>query len=91
MGKKERFYVDIMATHPEVTGSCNLLIVKFPNGETTRIVVDCGMFQEKAYSDFDPDLTDDASQVKRIGGTVHITEGDYKNIKITWDLHNYVL
>jgi len=37
----------------------------------------------KAYSDFDESLTDDASQVKRIGGTVHITEGDFSNIKIT--------
>ena len=51
MGRKERFYVDIMALHPEVTGSNNLLIVKLPNGETIRIVVDCGMFQEKEYTD----------------------------------------
>ena len=35
MGKKCRFYVDIMAMHEEVTGSCNLAIVKFPNGEIT--------------------------------------------------------
>ena len=33
MGKKCRFYVDIMAMHEEVTGSCNLAIVKFPNGK----------------------------------------------------------
>ena len=58
MGKKERFYADIMATHPEVTGSCNLLIVKFPNGETTRIVVDCGMFQEREYSDSEDGYAD---------------------------------
>jgi len=51
MGKKERFYVDLMAVHPEVTGSCNLVIVKFPNGETTRFVVDCGLFQEKNYDE----------------------------------------
>lgn len=38
---------------------------------------------KKAYSDFDESLTDDASQVIRIGGSVHITEGDYENIKIT--------
>lgn len=38
---------------------------------------------KKAYSDFDESLTDDASQVIRIGGRVHITQGDYENIKIT--------
>ena len=37
----------------------------------------------KAYSDFNENLTDDASQLIRIGGRVHITEGDYENIKIT--------
>lgn len=45
MGKKCRFYVDIMAMHEEVTGSCNLAIVKFPNGETLRFVTDCGLLQ----------------------------------------------
>lgn len=38
---------------------------------------------KKAYENYDIRLTDDASQVKKIGGTVHITEGDYANIKIT--------
>ena len=46
MGSKERFYADIMALQPEVTGSCNLVIVNYPNGEKTRFVVDCGLFQE---------------------------------------------
>ena len=44
MASKERFYVDIMAMNQEVTGSCNLVIVKLPNGETIRFVVDCGLF-----------------------------------------------
>lgn len=56
MGKKERFYVDVMAMHPEVTGSCNLVIVKLPNRETLRIVVDCGLFQEKEYDEFNETL-----------------------------------
>lgn len=50
MGKKCQFYVDIMAMHPEVTGSCNLVIIKFPDGTTKRIAVDCGLFQEREYS-----------------------------------------
>lgn len=56
MGSKERFYADIMATHPEVTGSCNLVIVKFPNGETLRFVVDCGLFREKEYDEYNNTL-----------------------------------
>ena len=56
MGKKERFYVDIMAVHPEVTGSCNLAIVKFPDGYSTKFVVDCGLFQEKDYEEYNATL-----------------------------------
>ncbi len=52
MSKKERFYVDIMALHPEVTGSCNLVIVNYPDGSKTRFVVDCGLFQEEKYSQY---------------------------------------
>ncbi len=52
MGNKTRFYVDVMASHPEVTGSCLLVIVKYPDGGTNRFIVDCGLFQEKEYSDY---------------------------------------
>lgn len=52
MGSKERFYVDIMALQSEVTGSCNLVIVNYPNGEKTRFIVDCGLFQESEYSKY---------------------------------------
>lgn len=52
MGSKERFYVDTMALQPEVTGSCNLVIVNYPNGEKTRFIVDCGLFQESEYSKY---------------------------------------
>lgn len=51
MGKNCRFYVDMMAMQNEVTGSCNLVIVKLPSEETVRFVVDCGLFQEKKYEE----------------------------------------
>lgn len=51
MGQKEKFYADIMAMNPEVTGSCNLVVVKLPNSETIRFVVDCGLFQETEYAE----------------------------------------
>ena len=52
MGSKERFYADIMALQPEVTGSCNLVIVKYPSGESTKFIVDCGLFQEREYQKY---------------------------------------
>lgn len=51
MGQKNRFYADIMAMHEQVTGSCMLVVVKLPNGETRRFVVDCGIFQEREYEE----------------------------------------
>lgn len=50
MGTKDRNYVDIMSVHPGVTGSCNLEIVKLPNGTKIKFIVDCGLFQEREYS-----------------------------------------
>ena len=40
------FYNDIAALHQEVTGSCIMNIIKFPDGSTKKILVDCGLFQE---------------------------------------------
>lgn len=64
MGNSNRFYVDVMALHKEVTGSCILNTIKFPDGTTKKILIDCGLFQEQEYSDlnksfpFNPDNID---------------------------------
>ena len=50
-GVRSNFYVDIMSQNQEVTGSCHLVVTKLPNGETLRIMVDCGPFQEKEHYD----------------------------------------
>ena len=50
-GVRSNFYVDIMSQNQEVTGSCHLVVTKLPNGETLRIMVDCGLFQEKEHYD----------------------------------------
>ena len=62
-GTKTKFYIDIMAFHPEVTGSCNLIVVKYPDGTTTKFIVDCGLFQEKEYSDRNKELPFDSSTI----------------------------
>lgn len=51
-GARTKFYADIMAFHPEVTGSLNLVVVKYPDGTTTKFIVDCGLFQEREYSEY---------------------------------------
>ena len=50
-GTRTRFYADIMGFHQEVTGSLIPVVVNFPNGKTTKFIVDCGLFQEKEYGD----------------------------------------
>lgn len=52
MGRNEKsnMYVDILALHNEVTGSCIHCTVKFPNKEKINFLVDCGLFQEKEYN-----------------------------------------
>lgn len=64
MSSKSPFHVDLMAVHSEVTGSCNLAIVKYPDGETTRFIVDCGLFQEKEYSMYNRDFPFDAKNIE---------------------------
>lgn len=56
MGKKERFYADIMSVHPEVTGSCNIVTVRLPYGEKFHFIVDCGLFQEEEYMRWNNEL-----------------------------------
>lgn len=56
MGKKERFYADIMSMHQEVTGSCNIVTVRLPYGEKFHFVVDCGLFQETEYMNLNSQL-----------------------------------
>ncbi|MEG2348602.1 MAG: MBL fold metallo-hydrolase [Clostridia bacterium] len=49
MSTKSKFYLDLMTLHPEVTGSLNLCILKLPNGDEKKFIVDCGLFQEREY------------------------------------------
>lgn len=56
MGNKSKFYVDVMCISEEVTGSCHLCVVKLPNGELFKFVVDCGLFQEEEYNKYNNNL-----------------------------------
>lgn len=63
MGTKLRTYVDVMALHNDVTGSCNFLVVKMPTNEMFKIVVDCGLFQEKENDGNNRDFPFDAEKI----------------------------
>lgn len=63
MGNANRFYIDVMALHKEVTGSCILNIIKFPNGTTKKVLIDCGLFQEMEYSELNKSLPFNASHI----------------------------
>ncbi len=86
---KDLFYADIMSMNPEVTGSCNLVSVKFPNGATMRFIVDCGLFQEKKYEQlnkvllFNPENVDFClvthNHVDHIGRLPFIVKNGYFN------------
>lgn len=64
MGKKCRFYADVMAMNEGVTGSCNFVTVKFPSGETLRFVAECGLFQEREYNELNSILPFNAENVE---------------------------
>lgn len=63
MSKAQRFYMDIMALHNEVTGSCILNIIKFPDGSSKKVLVDCGLFQELNYAELNKNLPFNASEL----------------------------
>lgn len=69
MGNKARMYLDIMACHPEVTGSCFLCVLKLPNRETVKFVVDCGLFQEKEYDHLNEELPFDCNEISFVLAT----------------------
>lgn len=63
MNIKSKFYYDIMCLSEEVTGSCHLCIVKLPNGESIKFIVDCGLFQETEYYKYNLNLPFNPSQL----------------------------
>lgn len=51
LGKKYKFYADVMASHDGVTGSCILVTFVYPDGTKEHILIDCGNYQEKQYEE----------------------------------------
>lgn len=51
LGKKYKFYADVMASHDGVTSSCILVTFVYPDGTKEHILIDCGNYQEKQYEE----------------------------------------
>ena len=49
MKKKNEIISYLEAFHDEVTGSSFLLTIKYPDGDSYHILIDCGLFQEPEY------------------------------------------
>lgn len=54
----------------------SLVLIQTPQCFKKEIII-------KAYENFNPDFTDDCMQVEKEGIKIHITKGEYENIKIT--------
>ena len=66
MSKKNKadLYLDILALHKEVTGSCILCTIRFPNREKLKFIVDCGLFQEEKYQTLNYSFPFDPSEIE---------------------------
>ena len=66
MRKKNKadLYLDVLALHKEVTGSCILCTVRFPNREKLKFIVDCGLFQEEKYQQLNYSFPFDPSEIE---------------------------
>ena len=63
MGRKKNPYVDLMACHPEVTGSCILCNIQLPDGSSKKVLVDCGLFQEDEYFELNKSFPFDPTNI----------------------------
>lgn len=87
---QKNFYATLTSYHNEVTGSIHLLESRFPDGKTNTITVDCGLFQEKAFTEknsldfsFDVESVDAVlithSHIDHIGLLPKLTAQGYNN------------
>ena len=60
---KKAFYVNVEAIHQEVSGSCIRVTVHYPDGEITRFIVDCGIFQEPKYKVYNAKMPLDPTEI----------------------------
>ncbi len=56
-------YVDLSTQCNTVTGSCHLGVAKFPNGDTMKFIIDCGLFQGGEGEIYNSKLTFSAEQI----------------------------
>lgn len=60
------FYIEVSALGKEVTGSCILNTIHFPDGSIRRVLVDCGLFQESDYLSQNKSFPFDPSAIQHV-------------------------
>ncbi len=102
MGIRTMHYVDVMTFNSEVTGSCILCNVRFPDDRHVKFLVDCGMYQEKANEvlngkfEFKPESIDFVlithTHVDHIGRLPLLEKQGYRNpIYMSGDAANHLI
>ncbi len=86
-GKKIICYMQ--AFHQDVTGSCLIITVKMPDGSTRHIMVDCGIYQERAYArlNYETEVSADKidallithNHMDHVGGVPKLVNKGYSN------------
>ena len=90
-----------MSYHKKVTGSCNLMVIKFNDGLTIKGIVDCGLFQEREYLELNKKLPFNAKGLDFVLVTHNhvdhtgrlpllIKKGYTKNIYMTYVTENLI-
>lgn len=68
----------IESGHPRLVDRNNLRIIQTPQ------VFETGLLKRAYQQEFQPSFTDDASLLEAQGTDLHLVEGDFRNIKITY-------
>jgi len=59
-------FLDVVALHEEVTGSCIKCTVRYPDKSKTQFIVDCGLFQEEKYQKLNYSFPFDPKDIKYV-------------------------
>lgn len=66
MSSKNNFYYTLQAFHEEVTGSCIICTIHFPNNIERNILVDFGLYQESEYEDKNSDIAFNINKIDAV-------------------------
>ena len=66
MSSKNNFYFTLQGHHKEVTGSCIVCTIHFPNNQERKFLVDFGLFQELEYEEANREMPVNISEIDAV-------------------------